>query len=150
MNVRDLILRHENRKLLPYDDATGERIAPGYTLKGHITIGEGRALDIVGISPDENDLMRENDLRAATADLWVIFGSKWMAFGEARQAALTDMRYTLGGAGFRNFHKLITAALNNKWDVAAAEALDSQWARVQAPERAAEIHDLLLSEKWPA
>ena len=46
----------EGVRLRVYDDATGEPLHPGMTLKGHPSIGYGRALDVNGISLKESKL----------------------------------------------------------------------------------------------
>lgn len=56
------------------------------------------------------------------------------------QWGLIDMCYQLGVAGVVNgFPHMIAALMGGHWDGAEAHALDSEWARVQTPQRAKEV-----------
>jgi lysozyme len=136
MDAISLIEKNEAQRLRCYDDANGRLVVPGHTMVGHPTIGYGRALDVDGVTPDEAHQFVVNEIPARLADLRVIFGAKWDTFGEARQAVLFDMHYTLGGGGLREFHIAITALLNQKWDAAADAIADSKWAKIEAVDRA--------------
>ena len=63
------LTRDESCRLVAYDDATGAPIKPGTTVKGHCTIGVGRALDARGISPAEAQYLLSNDIAAFTLGL---------------------------------------------------------------------------------
>src|SRR5260221_640902 len=135
MDVVEWISQHEALRLFVYDDKTGHAVVPGYTLVGHPTIGYGRALDTHGLLPAEAELLRANNIADCRADLLAIFGAeRLVAFGEPRQGVLTDLRFNLGGAGFRSFHQTITALCNRQWETAANYLLDSALAR-ELPER---------------
>ncbi len=150
MDVDQWISQNEALRLFVYDDKTGLAVVPGYTLVGHPTIGYGRALDTHGILPAEAVILRDNNKRDAEVDLQVIFGqARWAGFGLPRQGALTDIRFQLGGAGFRAFHKMITAACNGAWETVAAELLDSKLAREDAPNRSKANAGVLKSGEWP-
>ena len=149
MTPLDLITHHEGARLHVYDDATGHAIGPGYTLVGHPTVGSGRALDTHGISEQERQAMLQADLADADGDVTSIFGGILKSAGDARTAALIDMRFELGGAGFREFKTMIAAILTWDWNAAAAAALDSLWAK-QVPDRAQEDAEMIRSGNWPA
>lgn len=53
----------------------------------------------------------------------------WALANEARRHAFVNMRYNLGGAGFRQFQNMIGAANRGDWMAAAAHARDSRWFR---------------------
>ena len=151
MDAISLIQKHEGLRLSCYDDATGEHVVPGYTLKGHPTIGYGRTLDIDGISPSEAVYLLNSELGPRVMDLLAIFTlPRWTDLGAPRQAALLDMHYALGATGFRKFHHMITALMNQKWDDANAAILDSQWATAQAPERAREDATIISTGEFSA
>lgn len=148
MTPLDLVTHHEGIRLHVYDDATGHAVVPGYTLIGHPTIGTGRALDTHGISEDERQALLQADLADAEGDIASLFGGKLKVAGDARIAALIDMRFELGAAGFREFKELIAAVLAMNWDAAADAALHSLWA-TQATIRAQQDATMIRTGIWP-
>lgn len=150
MDARELIIRHEALRLKVYDDATGQPIVPGYTLKGHPTVGYGRALDVNGLAPHEADFLLDSEIPVRLANLKIIFAPpRWEALGAARQAALLDMHFALGASGIREFHQTLTALLNQQWDDAAAALLASKWAKDEAPTRAQEDAQIIREGVFP-
>lgn len=144
-----MIAKNEALRLTVYDDANGKHVVPGYLMVGHPTIGYGRALDVNGISEVEANYLLSADIAMAQMDLRFIFGVPlWTSFGEPRQAALTDMRFTLGPGGFRRFPAMIAAATLGNWEAAADDALDSIWAKNEATERAEYDAQLLRTGTW--
>lgn len=122
--------RHEGFRAKPYRDS-----------EGVLTIGYGRNLDAVGISEIEaHDLL--------TADIQVALGAAqrlvpdWDALDDARQEALVNMIFNLGAPKFLEFRRMRAAIAAGDWERAAAEALDSKWAR-QVGARAREIAAML-------
>lgn len=128
----------------------GLRLKPYRCTAGKLTIGVGRNLDDVGISQDEAMLLLDNDLNACRNDLRGLFGGDlWDTMAVARRAALTNMRFNLGAAGFRNFVGMIAAVRAGKWSQASAEALGSKWAREDVqPSRSQRIARMLASGEW--
>ena len=63
------LTRDEGQLLTVYDDATGAAIKPGTSVKGHPTIGIGRALDVHGISAAEAAYLLGNDIDGIVAQL---------------------------------------------------------------------------------
>lgn len=150
MDALALIQKHEGLRLKIYDDATGKPLGPGSIVVGHPTIGYGRSLDIDGITPQEALDLTTNELPHREADLKLIFPApKWEQLGAARQAALIDMHYALGTTGFRDFHVMVTALLNQQWDTAAGAMLGSLWGR-EAPSRVHEDAAIILSGVFAA
>lgn len=117
----------EGTRLKVYDDATGLPIGPGYTLKGHPTIGIGRALDVNGITSNEAQTLFDNDVSGVEKSLneyeW------WNALDPMRQAVITSMAFNLGLHGLLHFPKMIAALTREDWATAEAECLDSGAAR---------------------
>jgi len=94
-----------------------------------LTIGYGRNLEGRGLSGAEALMLLKNDLQDCSMDLREVFGKgRWTRFTAGRKVALMDMRFNLGGAGFRRFKNMIRAINEGYWDVAANEALNSRWA----------------------
>lgn len=59
----------------------------------------------------------------------------WAAMGVARQAVIVDMAFQLGLGGLRKFAGMHALLEKGEWDAAADDALESEVARVQAPDR---------------
>lgn len=147
-NLHQLLVLNEGRRRVVYDDATGLPLTPGMTLKGHPTIGIGRCLDLNGVTEAEINAMEADDVSECTADLAMLFPG-FAGFGDARQAALIDMRFTLGGGGFRAFKDVIAGVRGDDWAAAATAALASMWARKEDPTRAKRDAMLLRTGAWP-
>ena len=125
----DMVKRHEGNRL-----KGGRHFAYRDTM-GKLTIGYGRCLDDIGISEDEALALLEHDLIAAENAVESLHLGE---LGEARRAALVDMAFNLGAAGLGKFKLMLEALRQGKWDLAAVEALDSDWAD-QVGKRAEEI-----------
>jgi lysozyme len=124
----------EQMRLVVYDDATGKPLHPGMTLIGHPTIGDGRALDVNGISKDEAKILRRNDTSRIAGELSERL--HWFDDLDAvRQRVLANMAFNLGVAGLIQFHQTLTFTQNGNYAAAADEMLKSQWAK-QVGERA--------------
>ena len=68
---------HEGLRLFVYDDATGAPIKPGTAVKGHPTVGWGRALDTYGVNEAEADYLLANNIDVVVAEVtaalpWVV------------------------------------------------------------------------------
>jgi len=129
--LTDRIKRHETPggipTLEPYQDSLGIW-----------TVGYGRNCQHTSFSRAECELMFEFDFIRAKQ------GAENFAFYDhlnpARRGVLIEMLFQMGPRGVGRFIKFGTACMEMKWDVAAAEMLDSKWYS-QTPKRA-----LLLSE----
>lgn len=149
MNLLELIKAEEGFRPLVYDDATGQRLVPGYTLKGNATIGYGWACGINPMSEAEAEAMLRARLGHAEAETAGLLGvPAWERLDPVRRAALTSMAYQMGRQGLRGFAMLLGAVRSGDWVRAHAEALDSRWA-AQTPARAARMADMLLTGQWP-
>ena len=135
MDVYDLIRRHEGLRLKPYVDT-----------RGHLTIGYGRALSIVGISGDEAEAMLHHDVAGAMDSLSRL---KWFApLDEVRRAALVDMAFNLGWARMQEFGHFLDAMERGDFQAAAQEMMNSEWAR-QVGTRAQELSAMVRTGSWP-
>jgi lysozyme len=127
MNAQQLTeLRHdEGTRLLVYDDATGKPLLPGDTLKGHPTIGTGRALDVNGITTDEADQLLVNDLAKIEGQLGPLL---WFdALNDTRKGVMVNLAFNMGVRGLQSFVRMIAACQAGDFDKAAHELQDSQW-----------------------
>jgi lysozyme len=124
------LIQHEGKRNKPYRDTVGK-----------LTIGVGRNLDDVGLRDDEIDLMLENDITAVwNALLRARPGIEQL--DEVRQRVLADMAFNLGVHGLLAFTEMLRACQAGEYDRAAAEMLDSVWAR-QVPARAARLAKMM-------
>jgi len=111
------LVRDEGMRLKPYTDTVGK-----------VTIGVGRNLDDVGISETEALDMLDADIDRSIEDLernlpWLFERP------EPVQRALVNMCFNLGWPRLSGFRKMLAALEAGDYDTAAAEALDSRWAR---------------------
>ncbi len=119
----------------------GVRRKPYRDTVGKLTVGVGRNLDDVGLSPDEVQLLLDNDIARAVSDLnqnipW------WADRPEGVQRALVNMCFNLGWPRLSSFTRMLAALEFKEFDMAAREALDSKWAR-QVGARAERIAALI-------
>ena len=132
------IIDDEGVRLRVYDDATGEPLHPGMTLKGHPTIGYGRALDVNGISIEESKFLLRDDMVSKTDAL--LKSLPWVEqLDSVRARVLANMAYQMGPDGLLGFHDMLSALKRKDYTTAAAEMLDSEWARQETPERAIKL-----------
>ncbi len=119
-----MMIFEEGCKLKPYRDT-----------KDILTIGIGRNLDANGIRGGEATLMFWNDVADCerALDRYIPW---WRELSDARQQALLCMVFQLGPDGFMEFKKMIASLQLGDFRAAAANALDSKWARDDTPERA--------------
>jgi len=96
---------------------------------GYHTIGYGRNIDQRGgrgLSDSEILFLLDNDISAAIFDLIEIFPN-WGDIDASRQAALISLHHNLGPIKFRGFHNFIVAVMDNDWDRAADQLVNSKW-----------------------
>ncbi len=140
--------RHEGLRLVVYDDATGQPITKGDTLKGYPTIGYGRNLASRGISLATAALWLQEDLKEAWADVERAF--PWTAsdaINDARHSVLVEMCYNLGLTKLKGFKKMLAALERHDFQTAADEMLDSKWAR-QVGGRAKTLAAVMRTGRW--
>jgi lysozyme len=112
--TRDLT-RDEGKKPKPYRDTVGK-----------VTIGVGRNLTDVGLSPDEIALLLENDIARAFA---LASSFPWFAeLDEVRQRVICNLAFNLGGK-LRGFHHTTAAMARGDYAAAAGHLQNSKWYR---------------------
>lgn len=104
---------------------------------GYQTIGVGRNLEGRGISTLEAFYLLDHDINACLDDLETF--AWWPALTPVRQKALINMRFQLGGGGFRGFRQMLAALERRDYLAAATAGRDSKWARSDSPERASRV-----------
>lgn len=106
----------------------GYRQYPYKDTVGKLTIGYGRNLDDVGIPVLEAEFLLQNDVLRAAEDLERSF--PWATkLDPVRQAVLVNMVFNLGITRFSGFKKTLAAVERAEYEKAAAEMLDSRWAK---------------------
>ena len=121
------LMRDEGLRLFVYDDATGQPIRSGTLVRGHPTIGIGRALDVEGITAAEASFLLADDVAAISARLAAAL--PWFgALDGARQRVLIEMAFNLGAAGLLGFHDTLAAVAAGNYGAAASAMLASHWA----------------------
>ena len=118
------IREHEGYRGMPYEDSLGK-----------LTIGVGLLLPL---SEDESMLVaycRMSDGRGELAHrLRAEHGISILALPHPVAIALVEMAFQLGVPKLMAFRRMLAAIRERDWHTAAAEALDSKWAR-QTPVR---------------
>ena len=144
----NLISDHEGVKLKVYDDYTGKELKAGDVLVGHPTIGIGRnvAKNGLGISQEEAEFMLMNDIERVKEE---IKNFPIEHLNEVRTAIIIDMAFNMGITRFNPaiWKKTFQAIVNEDWQKATTEMLDSNWAR-QTKRRSARLSQMMLLGKW--
>jgi lysozyme len=145
-NIFDQLDRDEEVRLKPYDDATGKELRPGDVLQGKISIGTGRNLSDVGLSPSEERLLRQNDIaRAAFALSTHLPWSDQLS--DARRGVLLNMTFNLGIERLLEFHVFLGQVESGDYEAASHSMLQSLWAR-QVGQRAQRLSLQMQSDQW--
>ena len=110
--------------------------------EGYDTIGYGFAIKDLVIDEDiaEMILMRKlDDLmnRIQTKFHW------WRSAEDEVKNVVVEMCFQLGIKGFSSFRKTIDHLQHKRYGKAATEMLDSKWGRVQTPNRALELSNII-------
>ena len=110
--------------------------------EGYDTIGYGFAIKDLELDEDvaEMILMRKLDLlmnRIQKTFNW------WRSAEDEVKNVVVEMCYQLGVSGFSKFKKTIDHLENKRYGKAATEMLDSKWGRVQTPNRALELSNII-------
>ena len=124
MITEEYIQRNEGLRLKPYECSAGK-----------LTIGYGRNIEDNGITEEEANIMFEHDLEIVADELREIFQT-FDDLSYNRKKCLMDMCFNLGKTRFKRFKKTIRAVNIGDFDEAAAQILDSAYAR-QLPSRSA-------------
>jgi lysozyme len=125
-----IIKTDEGLKLFPYNCS-----------EGFLTIGYGRNIEINGISKEEAEYLLNNDIREAEAKASILV-DYFDGLSDDRKIVLVSMAFQMGATGLSKFKQMLTAIDNKDFDKAAAEMLNSKWAK-QTPERAKRLSKMM-------
>lgn len=131
LKLKAELTRDEDRRYRIYTDTVGK-----------VSGGIGRNLTDKGFRDNEIDLMYQNDI--VETETWLDRNLPWWsALDPVRQRVMMNMAFNMQGKllGFRNF---LAAAQRGDWSKAAAEMLDSLWAR-QVGDRAKRLASMMRS-----
>ena len=131
-----------------YDDLRrdeGLRLLAYRCTAGVLTIGYGHTAGVQDgdtCTKAQAEAWLRDDVAAALSGLdravpW------WRGLSDARQRALANMAFQLGLARLLGFRRMLAALQRGDFATAAAEALDSKWAREDTPERARRVARLI-------
>lgn len=133
--LRDMLIRHEGCKLLPYIDSLG------YT-----TIGVGRNLSTYGISQEEADLLLQHDIDVALSACARNF--PWFnSLDPVRQDVLVDMCFNMGVGRLNTFRITLDAIAQGRYADAAGAMMQSTWAN-QVGNRAHELSRMMETGRY--
>lgn len=141
MTPLEQLEQDEGFKPYCFDDATGEPIVPGYTLKGHATLWYGLCVE-KGRIPNVGTLPQDC-LEFVAGALWsgLVAAHPWVKDQPADvQSALFNMAYNLGLTGLLGFKLMLAALERGDRQTAAANVLNSQAAK-QLPKRYQRLAD---------
>lgn len=132
----------------------GRRAQPYYDHMGYVTWGIGHLADPRRTCPVPErivDLMFDYDYAEKLALARRIPG--FMNLNEVQQAVIVSMVFQMGfepfdGDGYRDFTKFLAALKRGDVQTAAAEGLDSKWAKQDTPRRAQRQMKMLSSGLW--
>ncbi len=128
--LRAQLIGHEGLKLTPYVDSVGK-----------LTIGVGRNLTDVGISPHEALEFLDHDIDAAIAGIQKAL--PWTSRLDAvRFRVLIDMAFNLGVTGLLGFRRMLAALQADDYGRAADEMVQSAWVR-QVGARALRLAEMM-------
>jgi lysozyme len=141
--AEELLIEEEGRRAQPYWDNLG-----------FVTGGIGHLLDPRKPCPLPEaviDLLFDHDFKEKSAQAQQIPG--FMRLNEIQQAALISMVFQLGfepfdGDGFKDFRDMMAALARGDVKRAAAEGLDSKWAKKDTPRRAQRQMKMLETGVW--
>ncbi len=146
-SLREQLVRDEGgyRRFVYDDKDATKKLGLGYTLKGIPTIGVGRNLRDKGISHAESDILLDNDITAASAEVSAEIPWSIVSLDEIRREVLINLSFNMGIAGLITQNPKFLAALQaGRWEEAAAELLDGPYKKQVGP-RAYRLAEQILS-----
>ena len=133
--ILEMLRKHESVETHAYVDSVGKT-----------TIGVGRNIEAgsgPGLSNNEIDYLLANDVERVNKELVNTF-SWYKDLNIARKDAMTDLCFNIGLPRMMGFKKALAAMAIEDYETAAAEFLDSRWAK-QVGSRSVTITDMVRS-----
>mgnify|MGYP003116306503 FL=1 len=127
--LKEIIIHHEGKRSLVYDDATSISLTKGSTLKGYATIGVGRDISGFGLSEDEIHYLLDNDIKRCIEEIERQNFSWWENLNEVRKICIISQVFNMGLTRFLNFKNMIKALERKDYPRASIEMRDSLWYR---------------------
>lgn len=125
------------------------RLQPYLDSQGYLTIGIGRLLDPKvggGITEEEAIYLLRGDIVRHEHELVHTFPVV-RKLSRERFYAILNMAFNLGIPRLKTFRNMWDAIHRKDWERAAAEMLNSRWAK-QVGRRAIELSDIMRTDKW--
>lgn len=121
----------------------GERLTMYRCSEGFLTVGIGHNLEARPISKRASRVIFEDDVQDVLKDLdralpW------WRSLSEGRQRALANLCFNMGISRLLGFKNMLAALHAGNYKLAAAEALNSKWAKQVQASRINRIELLIL------
>lgn len=138
VDLKQQLIREEGAESCAYQDSLG-----------YWTIGVGRLIDSRkggGLSNEEIDMLLDNDIKRNYEA--VLVALPWMEkLNDARQAVLIGMAFQMGLKGLLQFKRTLGSIEDGHYSEAAAEMMDSAWAK-QTFGRAARMAKQMETGEW--
>lgn len=156
MTALDVIRLHEGTRHRPYCDKCGQTIIRSQSgwgcgctrvnrSPGNMTIGIGHNLDSVPLDGESIECICNDDIDSARRFLRAY---DWYAsLSLVRQAAMTDMMFTLGPIRFAGFREMIAKLSAHNYQAAAVEMRHSDWFD-EARERVEDDAKAIENDAW--
>lgn len=107
----------------PYDDATGQQLRAGDTIRGNITFGTGFTF----LTAEEARAVLDIRMRSVFAQLTAKL--PWLeSASDPIQRALTNMAFNLGVEGLLGFVTFLRFVQNREYAQAADDLMRTKWA----------------------
>jgi GH24 family phage-related lysozyme (muramidase) len=144
-DLRAELSRDEARRTRPYRDSEGIlTVGVGWNLEAHglpLEVIE-RLLTAHGLPEPDVDLLLDMGIARAEADMDALLPGWRETLDPVRQRVLLNMAFNLGRARLDAFARMWAAVRARDWTTAAAEMMDSKWAR-QVGVRAARLERMM-------
>lgn len=128
LQLRQQLETEEARRPFAYDDATGQTLRPGDTLRGQLTIGVGWNLSARGLPADVIDLLLDRAIEDTLVQLRQAL--PWFAtLDDVRQVALMDLAFNLGVPTLLTFQQTLAHVQQGEYAAAADRLAHTLWAR---------------------
>lgn len=128
-SLKKSLIRHEGWKQKPYLDT-----------KGKTTIGVGRNLSDVGLSPEEVDYLLANDIDRALKDAQSQPWWHTVSGSANRSNAMVELVFNMGLPKLLTFKKALAALEAGDFATAVVEFRNSLWAKQVSEDR---VNDLM-------
>lgn len=151
MNLYQMLKQDEGEELEIYKDTEGFwTIGIGHLVTKNPSIDEARRVlsfttgNRTGFcTREQSEQMFAQDVQKARVSIErSVLNDTYQKMDDARRMALVNMVFQMGLYGVLGFKKMVQHLQLRNWSSAAAEALDSKWAR-QTPSRARRVTTVL-------